>query len=58
MIYFSVPNNINIKLEPVSTTGYPTPAKRPAYSVLNKRKIKNKFGLEIRNWESALRSII
>lgn len=51
-------NNINIQLEPIPTKSYPTPAKRPAYSVLNKRKLTNKFGFEIRNWESALRSII
>ncbi len=51
-------NNINIQLEPIPTTSYPTPAKRPAYSVLNKRKLKNTFGFEIRNWEPALRSII
>lgn len=51
-------NNINIQLDPIPTTSYPTPAKRPAYSVLNKRKLKNTFGFEIRNWEPALRSII
>jgi dTDP-4-dehydrorhamnose reductase len=50
-------NNININLQPIPTTSFPTPAKRPAYSVLDKSKIKNIFGLEISNWEESLKKI-
>lgn len=49
-------NNININLQPIPTTSYPTPAKRPGYSVLDKTKIKKTFGLEINNWEESLKN--
>jgi len=47
-------NNITIDLTPIPTTSYPTPAKRPAYSVLDKRKIKKAFDLQINHWEDSL----
>ncbi len=47
-------NKIEINLQPIPTSAYPTPAKRPAYSVLDKDKIKKTFGIEIENWEDAL----
>lgn len=47
-------NNITIDLSPIPTTSYPTPAKRPAYSVLDKSKIKKVFDLQINNWEDSL----
>lgn len=48
-------NNIKINLEPIPTTSFPTPAKRPAYSVLDKRKIKETFGVEVKYWETSLK---
>ena len=48
-------NSINIDLQPIPTTSYPTPAERPKYSVLDKSKIKNVFGVEIRTWEESLK---
>jgi dTDP-4-dehydrorhamnose reductase len=50
-------NNISITLQPIPTSAYPTPAKRPAYSVLDKSKIKKVFGVEIKNWEESLKTI-
>jgi dTDP-4-dehydrorhamnose reductase len=50
-------NNISINLQPISTSSYPTPAKRPAYSVLDKSKIRSVFGIKIKNWEASLASI-
>lgn len=47
-------NGISINLQPIPTSSFPTPAKRPQYSVLDKAKIKKVFGLEISNWEQAL----
>ena len=46
--------NIQINLQPILTTAYPTPAKRPVYSVLNKQKIKNTFSITIAGWQEAL----
>jgi dTDP-4-dehydrorhamnose reductase len=48
-------NNIEIDLKPIPTSIFPTPAKRPKYSVLDKTKIKSTFGLEIKNWELSLK---
>jgi len=48
-------NNISINLQPIPTTAYPTPAKRPAYSVLDKSKIKTVFGITISNWQEHLK---
>jgi len=41
---------------PIPTSEFPTPAKRPAYSVLDKSKIKKAFALEIPSWQEALKS--
>ncbi|MEZ4839217.1 dTDP-4-dehydrorhamnose reductase [Flavobacterium sp.] len=49
-------NNIKINLEPIPTTSFPTPAKRPVYSVLDKSKIKKVFGVEVKYWEESLKS--
>jgi dTDP-4-dehydrorhamnose reductase len=50
-------NNITINLHAIPTSSFPTPAKRPAFSVLDKTKIKSTFGLEINNWEDSLKTI-
>jgi dTDP-4-dehydrorhamnose reductase len=39
---------------PIPTSGFPTPAKRPAYSLLDKSKIKKDYGLHIPEWRSSL----
>ena len=47
-------NNISINLLPIPTSSFPTPAKRPSFSVLDKTKIKKVFGIEINNWEISI----
>lgn len=47
-------NNIKIDLKPIPTTSYPTPAKRPLQSVLDKSKIKSIFCVIIDCWEESL----
>ena len=47
-----------IKINPIETMAYPTPAKRPFYSVLNKEKIKAKFNLEIPYWKEGLKECL
>jgi len=42
------------KINPIESKDYPTPVKRPFYSVLNKSKIKNTFNLEIPHWQDSL----
>ena len=46
------------KVHPLHTADYPTKAARPHYSVLDKTKIKETFGLEIPHWEESLRHCI
>ena len=47
-----------VKVNPVPTTEYPTPAKRPLYSVLSKSKIKSTFGITIPYWRDSLRKCL
>jgi dTDP-4-dehydrorhamnose reductase len=46
---------VECKVNPIRTVDYPTPAKRPAYSVLDKAKFKETFGLEVPYWKDSLR---
>ena len=45
---------VKINLKPISTSEFPTPAKRPKYSVLDKTKIKKEFNIAIKKWEDSL----
>jgi dTDP-4-dehydrorhamnose reductase len=45
-------------LQPIETKDFPTPAKRPAYSVLDTSKIEEALSLSIPTWEAALTSCI
>jgi dTDP-4-dehydrorhamnose reductase len=45
---------ISCKVNPILTSAYPTAAKRPYYSILDKTKIKNEFDLKIPYWRDSL----
>jgi len=45
-------------VEKITTPEYPTPAKRPAYSVLDCGKLQKTFGLRLPNWEASLRQVL
>lgn len=45
-------------VRPLHTAEYPTPANRPAYSVLDKTKIKETYGIEIPYWEESLEECV
>lgn len=47
---------LNCKVNPIETREYPLPAKRPAFSVMNKAKIKRTFELEIPHWTESLKT--
>ena len=51
-------SNLSCKIEPILTKEYPTLAQRPAYSVLNKSKIKTALGIEIPYWRESLRKCL
>ena len=48
----------DVKTYPIRTSEYPTKATRPAYSVMDKAKIKKTFGIEIPYWRHSLERCI
>ena len=42
----------------ITTVQYPTPAKRPAYAVMNKEKIHTAFNIEIKDWKQSLQECL
>mgnify|MGYP003301775520 CR=1 FL=1 len=51
-------SGINCKVNPIKSEQYPTPAPRPVYSVLDKTKIIDTFGIEIPHWKKGLKQCI
>jgi len=47
-------SGLKCKVNPIPSSAYPTPAKRPFYSVLDKSKIKEVFNIKIQHWSNAL----
>jgi len=48
----------NVKANPIPGSAYPTKAKRPAFSVMDKSKIKQAFNIEIPYWRNSLEACI
>lgn len=46
--------NAHCAVNPIETSAYPTPARRPLYSVLDTHKIAQTFGLTIPHWQDSL----
>lgn len=46
------------EVEAILASEYPTPAKRPAYSVLNCGKLEKTFGLRLPDWETSLLHVL
>tara|TARA_B110000259_G_scaffold27875_2_gene29478 strand:- start:26 stop:889 length:864 start_codon:yes stop_codon:yes gene_type:complete len=51
-------SNIEIKLNPIKTSAYPTPAKRPLFSVMEKTKIKETLNIEIPFWRETVNKTV
>ena len=49
---------LSCRVKPVDTSGYPTPARRPAYSAMSKEKIKSIFGIELKDWKDSLKKCL
>jgi dTDP-4-dehydrorhamnose reductase len=47
-----------VQVEAISTADYPTPTKRPAYSVLTCDKLERTFGLRLPHWEESLKQVL
>ncbi|NBL64808.1 dTDP-4-dehydrorhamnose reductase [Flavobacterium sp. NST-5] len=50
--------NLNCELTGIPTTAYPTPAKRPAFSLLNTKKISETYQVEIPFYKDSLQKVI
>ena len=44
----------NCRINPITTSQYPTAAKRPAYSVLDNSKIQKTFNIRVKGWKDSL----
>lgn len=51
-------NNNNCDIQPCHSSEFPSPVTRPAYSVLDKTKIKKTFGIHIPYWTDSLKVCI
>jgi len=51
-------SDISCRVKPLETKDYPTPAKRPLYSLLNKAKIKETFDITIPYWKDSLQECL
>ena len=49
---------MDVEVEPVSSDTFAAKAKRPHYSVLDKQKIKNSFGISIPHWRNGLKACL
>lgn len=47
--------SMDVEVKPLKTEEYPTPAKRPHYSLMDKTKIKNTFRIRIPYWRDSLK---
>jgi dTDP-4-dehydrorhamnose reductase len=45
-------------VSPIPTSQYPTPARRPHYSLLDKSHIKKTYGIEVPRWETGLKTCV
>jgi len=49
---------ISIRVNPIKSTEYPTPADRPFYSLLNKTKMKKHYSIEASFWRDTLKNVL
>lgn len=51
-------SGLSCNIHPIPTSGFPTPAKRPAYSVLDKSKLVHNYAIQLRDWKESLQECI
>jgi dTDP-4-dehydrorhamnose reductase len=54
----SHPSRSSCDIQPCHSDEFPSPVKRPAYSVLDKTKVKQTFGLSVPYWTDSLRKCL
>lgn len=48
----------NCKVNPITTVQYPTPAKRPAYSVMDSAKLSRTYNIPLTGWKQSLQTCL
>lgn len=51
-------SGLTCEVKAIPTTAYPTPAKRPKYSLLDKSKIKETYGIVVPHWKDSLTKML
>ncbi|GAB2642841.1 dTDP-4-dehydrorhamnose reductase [Emticicia sediminis] len=49
---------VNVRVKALKTSEYPTKATRPAFSVMDKSKVKTTFGIDIPYWKDSLKKCL
>ncbi|MCE3282037.1 MAG: rfbD [Chitinophagaceae bacterium] len=49
---------LDCKVNAIPSSQFPTPAKRPTYSVLDKKKIGSVFGIKLKDWKTSLQQCL
>ncbi|HBI87694.1 dTDP-4-dehydrorhamnose reductase [Sphingobacterium multivorum] len=49
---------LHCQINPIPTAQYPTPARRPHYSLLDKSKIKTTFNIAVPSWKDSLKIML
>ncbi|WP_444935008.1 dTDP-4-dehydrorhamnose reductase [Microbulbifer sp. JTAC008] len=52
-----LPANKQVMIKAITAQDYPTAAERPSYSVLDKSRLKNDLGVELKHWREVLRQV-
>ena len=55
-IIAKIAGNTNCDIQPCHSAEFPSPVKRPAFSVLDKTKVKDTFGIKVPYWTDSLRT--
>jgi dTDP-4-dehydrorhamnose reductase len=50
--------NLDCSINAIPTSAYPTPARRPKFSLLDKTKIKSTFGVQVPFWKDSLKEML
>ncbi|NCI50986.1 dTDP-4-dehydrorhamnose reductase [Sediminibacterium roseum] len=50
--------NLPCEILPIPSSAYPTPAKRPAYSVMDTGAVSKDFGIQLKDWRTSLRKCL
>lgn len=51
-------NRYTCIVNPIPSSDYPVPAKRPRFSILNTKKIQDTFGVDVPNWNDSLKQCL